>query len=517
MTNKTHSSKMLTQLLKGIIDNEQLNLLSNIEINHIQLDSRLISSNGLFVALNGAQTDGRLYINKAIEQGAVAVLVEDNLIEENATSGFELKNADSTDASLNIPIIKVADLNSQLSEIASRFHDFPQKNLSLIGITGTNGKTTVNQLIGQWLTLLGKKVYCMGTLGNGLYGQLTESPNTTLNAIDLIAHLALAHQLNAEYVVMEVSSHGLSLDRVKSLHFDVAAFTNLTQDHLDFHGTMQDYSDAKLQLFSPQYSNKIVLNGADQTAKSWIKQWQDNNRNVQLCCFNDTHSLAQNNIYAKNVKYTNKGISASLVVNKETYTLSSKLLGAFNLDNLLTAFSCLYSAGFHVSELVNSLSLLSSVVGRMEVFANDKSPSVVVDYAHTPDALKQALQALKLHCSGQLWVVFGCGGDRDNQKRPLMAAIAEEYADKIVFTQDNSRSESPSTIFSQMLSGVKKPDAIVVDYERTNAVKYAIEQANVDDIVLLAGKGHENYQILQSGRINYDERALAQNIVSNLQ
>lgn len=504
MNNNTLNYKKLSVLLEGIIDDSFLDTVINIEINNIQLDSRLILENGLFVALNGTQTDGRAYITKAIEQGAVAVLVEedDNLC---------------TNVNFNVPIIKVPKLTAHLSTIASRLYEFPQNNLSIIGITGTNGKTTVNQLIGQWLTLLGKKVYCMGTLGNGLYGELCESPNTTLNAIDLIAHLNLANQLNADYVVMEVSSHGLSLDRVKCLHFDVAAFTNLSQDHLDFHGTMQNYSDAKLQLFTPEYSDKIVLNGNDQTAKNWINQWETDNRDVQLCCFNTSHSLAQHNIFAENVKYNNKGISASLVVNKETYKLTTKLLGAFNLDNLLTAFSCLYSAGYTAPELVALLPSLNSVIGRMEVFSNDKSPSVVVDYAHTPDALKQALLALRLHCDGQLWVVFGCGGDRDNQKRPLMAAIAEQYADKVVFTQDNSRRESPKVIFEQMLSGINKPNDITIDYERRHAVIQTINQADVKDIVLLAGKGHENYQILQSGRIHYDERALAQETVSNLQ
>lgn len=515
-------NKTLNTLLKGIIDDQVLSTLPKVLIDNIELDSRLITKNGLFVALNGAQTDGRLYIESAIKQGAVAILVDvsDGTLDCTSDSSLSSSLSSALDANkLNnndIPVIEIINLNRHLSDIASRFYNFPQNDLSLIGITGTNGKTTVNQLIGQWLTLLGKKVYCMGTLGNGLYDQLIDSPNTTLNAIDLIAHLAKAKDLNADYVVMEVSSHGLSLDRVKSLHFEVAAFTNLSQDHLDFHGTMQAYSDAKLQLFTPEYSSKIVLNGSDSVAKSWISQWQENKRNVELCCFNGMNTFAKCNINAADVIYSNKGISGSLVINEHVYKLQTKLLGAFNLDNLLTALGCMHSAGFDIEELVSTMTALSPVMGRMEVFANDKSPSVVVDYAHTPDALKQALLALRLHCTGRLWVVFGCGGDRDNSKRPLMASMAEKYADKVIFTQDNSRSEDPSVIFSQMLQGINSKDAITIEYERKTAIKYAIENADVSDIVLLAGKGHENYQILQSGRIDYDERALALETVDNL-
>jgi len=499
-------NKPLNILLKGIIDDQVLSTLSEISVSHIELDSRLITNNGLFIALNGTQTDGRLYIKSAIKQGAVAVLVDDS------DPTLDINKVETS----NIPVVKVTHLNSHLSGIASRFYDFPQNHLSLIGITGTNGKTTVNQLIGQWLTLLGKKAYCMGTLGNGLYNHLVDSPNTTLNALDLIAHLAKAKELNADYVVMEVSSHGLSLDRVKSLHFDVAAFTNLSQDHLDFHGSMQAYGDAKLQLFTPEYSKKMVLNASDELAKSWINDWQEKQQSVDLCCFNQSSVLANININAVDVIYSNKGISGSLAINEHIYKLETKLLGEFNLDNLLTALGCMHSAGFDIDTLISSMATLNPVMGRMEVFTNGKSPCLVVDYAHTPDALKQALLALRVHCEGRLWVVFGCGGDRDNTKRPLMASMAEQHADRVIFTQDNSRSETPSTIFAQMLEGIENKGAITIEYERTTAIKYAAKNADINDIILLAGKGHENYQILQSGRIDYDERALALDVVNNL-
>lgn len=497
------SNKVLAHLLSGLVDDKVLNHCLDIDISNIQLDSRRISTHGLFIALNGAQTDGRLYIDKAVELGAVAVLVD------AGDDDFEWRN-------FPIPVIEVTELENKLSDIASRFYDFPQHELSLIGVTGTNGKTTVNQLISQWLTLLGKKVYCMGTLGNGLYGELIDSPNTTLNALDLISHLALAKSLGANYVVMEVSSHGLSLGRVKRLKFDVAAFTNLTQDHLDFHGTMQAYADAKQILFTDEFSKTMVLNGSDHTAQAWLEQWRRNNRLVELTCFNQPSLLALNNVIAKNVLFDHQGISASLWVNDHSYNLRAKLLGAFNLDNLLTAFSCLLNAGFNAEQLLAHVSSLSPVAGRMEVFGYENTPTVVVDYAHTPDALKQALKALRVHCDGKLWVVFGCGGDRDAKKRPLMASIAEQYADEVIITQDNSRSESPSSIFADILEGIKDPSVIRVEHERSYAVKDTIERAMIGDLVLLAGKGHENYQILQCGRVDYDERALAKQTVENL-
>lgn len=497
------NNKELSHLLDGLVANTIANKLKNIDISCIQLDSRLVTTNGLFVALHGAQTDGRLYINKAAELGAVAALIDAD------DASFDTSN-------FSIPVIAIDALESKLGEIASRFYDYPQHELSIIGITGTNGKTTVNQLVGQWLTILGKKAYCMGTLGNGLYGQLVDSPNTTLNAIDLIAHLACAKQLGASHVVMEVSSHGLSLGRVNRLHFDVAAFTNLTQDHLDFHGTMQAYADAKHMLFTDAYSKTIVLNGADNVAKRWIAQWQQQNRLVELTCFNEPSVLALNNVMAKNIAFDQQGFSASLSVNNSSFNLRTKLLGAFNVDNVLTAFSCLLNAGFSAQQLLEHASKLTPVAGRMEVFGNENTPSVVVDYAHTPDALKQALSALRVHCRGELWVVFGCGGDRDVKKRPLMAAIAEQYADNLVITQDNSRSESPSAIFADMLEGIENKEWVTVEHDRTFAVKSTIERAKVGDIVLLAGKGHEDYQILQCGRVDYDERALAQTTVENL-
>ncbi|MDP2561457.1 UDP-N-acetylmuramoyl-L-alanyl-D-glutamate--2,6-diaminopimelate ligase [Psychrobium sp. 1_MG-2023] len=478
--------------------------LNGISVNAITLDSRQVSAGSLFVALNGAQTDGRLYIDKAIDLGASAVLSE---AQSDDNKDAEIINISYREG---IAIIHVTHLSHLLSEIASRFYDHPQRQLKLIGVTGTNGKTTVTQLISQWLELLGHKPYSMGTLGNGFNGHLADSPNTTLNPIDLIAHLASARDGGADYVVMEVSSHGLELGRVSALHFDATAFTNLTQDHLDFHGDMASYAKAKQQLFSANYTDKAALNANETIVTEWLAQWDNA---VELSLFNQGQTDQSSYLEATNVVYSNHGIKADIQSSFGQGQLNSQLLGAFNLDNLLTALNVLCLLEFSLDKLLVIAPKLSAVAGRMEVFHQAKSPSVVVDYAHTPDALEKALLALRVHCQGQLVVVFGCGGDRDQTKRPLMARAAEQYADKVYITQDNSRSESPEIIFSHVLAGIQQRDAIVVEYDRVRAVSQAVHAAGSEDIVLLAGKGHEDYQLINGQRISYDERALANELV----
>ena len=309
---------------------------------------------------------------------------------------------------------------------------------------------------------------------------------------------------------MEVSSHGLSLDRLKSLHFAVVAFTNLSQDHLDFHGDMASYASAKQQLFTTQYCEKAVLNGSDKVAQAWSEQWPSE---IELSAFNQPLINAKYHMLANNVHFDNSGISADIESSFGQGVLKSSLLGQFNLDNLLTALNTLCLAGFDFGQLVHLAPTLQAVPGRMEVFSNQNSPTVVVDYAHTPDALEKALIALRLHCQGKLSVVFGCGGDRDNSKRALMAKAAEQFADTVYFTQDNSRSESAQQIFNDMLSGISQPELITIEADRTTAIELALSNSSSQDMVLLAGKGHEDYQILNGKTIDYDERALANKLV----
>jgi len=493
----------LSTLLSDVINAELMAQLDDVTVSGITLDSRQVKTGDLFVALNGATTDGRHYIDVAIAQGATVVLCE---LSDASVSTIEYRG--------QIPVINIVNLSLCLSGIASEFYQHPQRHLKLIGVTGTNGKTTVTQIIAQWLEKLGHRTYCMGTLGNGLTGALVESPNTTLNAIDLIANIARAKSLAADYVVMEVSSHGLELGRVSGLTFDIAAFTNLSQDHLDFHGDMASYARAKKQLFSVQYSKQSVLNGNDEIALQWAQEWQYDNA---LSSFNQKLPHASQYVMAKNINYSSDGIDAVIDSSFGEGTLHSKLLGQFNVDNLLCAINVLCLSGFSLANILALAPEIDSIAGRMEVFQQGESPTVVVDYAHTPDALSQTIIALRRHCTGQVTVMFGCGGDRDSSKRSLMAQAAEQLADSLIITQDNSRSEQFSDILADMKTGLLDSTAVQVEADRTTAVKLAIASATFGDIVLLAGKGHEDYQIIDNQRIDYNERLLAKTCVESYQ
>lgn len=491
--------RSLHQMLRSVVSEELLSQIEPLNVQAITLDSRCVTSGGLFVALGGANTDGRLYIDAAIEKGAVAVLCE---LDNGRGAYVELSHS--------TPIIYIPNLALRLSHIASEFYQHPQNEMVLIGITGTNGKTTVTQLICQWLEKLGHTTYSMGTLGNGLTGQLVESPNTTLNAIDLMANLANAKQLGAQYVVMEVSSHGIELGRVDALTFDISAFTNLSQDHLDFHGNMESYADAKKQLFSAKFSKQAVLNGNDNIAFAWAQDWHYEN---PLSSYNQKLPHANDFVLANDVIYSTDGISAVIDASFGQGQLNAKLLGQFNLDNLLCAINVLCLAGFELAQVLKIAPSLASIPGRMEVFQHGNSPTVVVDYAHTPDALTQTIKALRRHCQGKLSVLFGCGGDRDNSKRPLMAQAASANADSLIVTQDNSRSEPFEQILTHIMTGFTTTENIVIEENRAKAVKLAVSNAKFGDIVLLAGKGHENYQIIGNQCLDYDERALAKSLV----
>ncbi|NRA70693.1 MAG: UDP-N-acetylmuramoyl-L-alanyl-D-glutamate--2,6-diaminopimelate ligase [Gammaproteobacteria bacterium] len=492
----------LTQLLAIYLPANELSKLADLHINAMTLDSREVTIGSLFVALKGSVTDGRQYIDSALAAGATAILSELTGGENSAQANFVEVTPQGT-------IIHLADLPAKLSALAGEFYQQPSQKVTMIAVTGTNGKTTVTHLIAQWLELLGHQTYTLGTLGNGLLAQLVPSPNTTLNAIDLQKHLAQAVALNASHVVMEVSSHGLALHRVADIQFDVAVFTNLSRDHLDFHGDMVSYAAAKQSLFSAKHCKRAVLNGDDPISSQWLANWDSH---VNVSCFSRQDSVHAF-IAANETIYHSNGIETTIKNQQQALQLKSKLLGAFNLENILAALTALTSAGFDLAELVGFAPQLKPVAGRMEAFVSAGKPTVVVDYAHTSDALAKALQALRVHCSGQLIVMFGCGGDRDQGKRPLMAAAAEQYADQIIFTQDNSRSEDPKVIIEQMLTGLNNRSAIKIELERTKAVELAINHANEQDIVLLAGKGHEDYQIIGQQRINYDERAWARDVL----
>jgi len=469
--------------------------ISDIQVRTLELDSRKLQPGDTFVAIIGHALDGRQYIDNAIKAGANAVLAQACTNQPHGT--IEVKQ--------NCPVIYLEDLNINLSELAGRIYPSTTK---LIGVTGTNGKTTITQLIAQWADLLNSKTAVMGTTGNGFLDDLKTTENTTGSAIDIQKNLSDLSQNGAKYAALEVSSHGLVQGRVRALDFQAGVFTNLSRDHLDYHGSMEAYEEAKLTLFTQHKCANAIINADDQVGARWLTELEDA---VAVSIEGAvSHDKA---LWAEQVLYSEDGITISLNGYWGEGELKAPLIGAFNASNLMLAFATLLSLGFDKQQLLDTASRLKPVIGRMELFHTQGKAKVVVDYAHTPDALEKVLMALRVHCKGKLWAIFGCGGDRDMGKRPMMASIAEQLADKVVLTDDNPRSENAQQIFADMLEGMKQPELAEQEHDRFTALQQAVNMADEHDIVLLAGKGHEDYQVLKDETIHYSDRESAQTIL----
>ncbi|MGI2201210.1 UDP-N-acetylmuramoyl-L-alanyl-D-glutamate--2,6-diaminopimelate ligase [Shewanella baltica] len=474
--------------------------------NDLTLDSRAIRRGDVFLALPGHKVDGRQFIEKALDLSAAAVLVH----TDDADQHGKVLHSDNAEHGVQIYFFQ---LSRQVSAIAAQryplAHQFATTSLGVIGITGTNGKTSTSQLIAQLITSLGRKAAVMGTLGNGLWGELVDSGNTTADAITLMRQLHDFEAQGASVCAMEVSSHGLVQGRVDAVPFDVAVFTNLTRDHLDYHGDMESYAAAKQSLFRFSTLGHGLLNLDDAVGASWLTELKS--VPAQMWGFSiEGHQAAA--FYTKNAKFDDQGVSATLVWPEGETEIHSPLLGAFNLSNLLAALSALYLQGFDMKALAEQVQYLTPVAGRMERFTTANNITLVVDYAHTPDAIEQALNALRRHCAGDLWCVFGCGGDRDKGKRPLMGKAAEQYADRIMVTSDNARSEDPAQIITDIIQGLTHPQQALTQVDRIAAIKEVVALAKPGDVILLAGKGHETYQEAAGVRHDYDERALARQL-----
>ncbi|WMB73453.1 UDP-N-acetylmuramoyl-L-alanyl-D-glutamate--2,6-diaminopimelate ligase [Shewanella oncorhynchi] len=472
--------------------------------NDLTLDSRAIRRGDVFLALPGHKVDGRQFIEKALDLGAAGVLVH----TDDADQHGKVLLGDDAEHGVQIYFFQ---LSRQVSAIAAQRYPLAHKSavmpsLGVIGITGTNGKTSTSQLIAQLVTSLGRKAAVMGTLGNGLWGELVDSGNTTADAITLMRQLNEFEAQGASVCAMEVSSHGLVQGRVDAVPFDVAVFTNLTRDHLDYHGDMESYAAAKQSLFRFSTLGHGLLNLDDAVGASWLTELKP--APAQIWGFSiEGHQGAA--FYTKNAKFDDQGVRATLVWPEGETQIHSPLLGAFNLSNLLAALSALYLQGFDMKALAEQVQYLTPVAGRMERFTTADNITLVVDYAHTPDAIEQALNALRRHCAGDLWCVFGCGGDRDKGKRPLMGQAAEQYADRIMVTSDNARSEDPAQIITDIIQGLTHPQQALTQVDRIAAIKEVVALAKPGDVILLAGKGHETYQEAAGVRHDYDERALA--------
>ncbi|MBK4991413.1 UDP-N-acetylmuramoyl-L-alanyl-D-glutamate--2,6-diaminopimelate ligase [Pseudomonas sp. S36] len=457
-------------------------------IRELTLDSRQVRPGDLFLAVPGAKMDGRGHIADALARGAAAVAYE-----EQGANVLPLTD---------VPLIPVKGLVAQLSDIAGRFYGDPGRQLNLLGVTGTNGKTSVTQLVAQALDALGQRCGLIGTLGTGFYGELQSGRLTTPDPIAVQATLYDLKKQGAKAVAMEVSSHALEQGRVAALDFDIAVMTNLSRDHLDYHGSMQAYEAAKAKLFTWPSLRCQVVNLDDgfgqRLADAYARRPVGDHIETRLISYSLENPDAT--LFCREAVFTDEGVCATLVTAQGERTLRSQLLGRFNLSNMLAAVASLLALDYALDEILKVTPQLQGPVGRMQRLGGGSKPLVVVDYAHTPDALDKVLEALRPHAHGQLLCLFGCGGDRDRGKRPLMAEVAERLADRVLVTDDNPRSEDPQRIFDDIRPGFSAPDAVAFVSGRGAAIAQLIAGAAADDVIVLAGKGHEDYQEINGER-----------------
>ena len=505
----THASCMLSWLLTPFFKRSNIESVLSLEqifITGMTLDSRVINTGDLFFAVQGAISDGRTFINKATKAGASAVLSE---TKDKALHGhihFEQ----------TIPVIEVYELNKHLSAIAMRFY-FPSSNLhSVTAITGTNGKTTIASLLANSYMLLGQQSAQMGTIGNGLYNQLETSLNTTLDAISVCRELSQYQCQGAQHTVMEVSSHGLIQNRVAAIPFKTAIFTNLTRDHLDYHGTMQAYADAKKILFEEFPLQHRIINADDSVGKAWLADYSD----AIAYGFNlKPHSATQQYFSVTHVQYLAQGLVFEFISSWGKGVIETPFYGDFNISNIAAVSCALLADGFSIQQIQTVIAQLTVVPGRMEQYVFEQQKlTFVVDYAHTPDALKNALQALQNHAQqGRIIAVFGCGGDRDKGKRPEMAKAAEKGAHQVVIVDDNPRSENAQEIVADIKQGLTHPEQALVIHDRKQAILHLLATANEHDIILIAGKGHEDYQIFGDKKVHYSDRECLSELIESSQ
>ncbi len=461
----------------------------DIMVSGLTQDSHAVHTGDAFVALAGAKHHGIEFASAAIGQGAVAVVAEKR-------PGFRSPVAD--------PVVWVENLRSHLGEIAARFYGDPSASMTLIGVTGTSGKTSTVQMLAQALAHLGKRAATIGTLGAGLHGALHAGERTTPDVIRVHGLLAEFRDAGATDVAMEVSSHALDQHRVDGLHFDVAVFTNLTRDHLDYHGTMEAYGAAKAKLFAWPNLRAAVINIDDAFGRDLATRVPAGVRLVRC-------GLASSDadIRARDVHTHSDGIDFELATAWGMAAVQSRLLGRFNVANLLAVAGVLGALDVPFDRIVDALQSLEPVAGRMNRLGGGGLPLVVVDYSHKPDPLEQVLATLRAHCEGKLICVFGCGGERDAGKRPVMGAIAERLADVVIVTDDNPRGEDGDAIAAQIVAGMRAPQRAIVERDRARAIDMAIAQARTGDVVLIAGKGHETYQEVAGAKRPFDDLRVA--------
>ena len=472
----------LNQLLADMVEPAPPPLI----VSGLKLDSRQVVPGDLFFALQGIQDNGLRYIESAAARGAVAILVESDLLTSLPPC--------------SAPLIGVSDLKRKVSDIAGHFYHHPSQQMEVIGVTGTNGKTSCCQFIAAAMDHLGIRCGVIGTLGYGSVDALRSTSHTTPDAITLQQLLAQLSREDFKAVALEVSSHGMDQGRVDAVRFDTAIFTNLTRDHLDYHGDMQSYGESKRKFFCLPGIRHAIINVDDAYGRELVNQLPE-----KLTLYSYGISSSDADIRVKSVQFDHKGLTAAVSSPWGEGIISSSLMGRFNLANLLAVFSVLCVQGIPIERVLEAITAIKTAPGRMERFGGGGLPTVVVDYAHTPDALDVTLTTLRELSSGKLWCVFGCGGDRDQGKRPVMGEVAERLSDELVLTNDNPRGEDPERIVHDIKSGMRNPGRARVELDRAQAIRSAINQAFETDLVLVAGKGHEQWQEVKGARVAFDD------------
>jgi len=489
----------LKRLLHGLTDAQ---IHPDVEVTGLSDDSRSVCAGDLFIAREGYRTSGSLYIEDALRAGAAAVVVETGGKYSGANTG--------------VPIIPVTGLKLKTGIIATRFYGDPSTEIPVVGVTGTNGKTTVSYIIARVLdSLRSGKSGLIGTLGFGQSGHLTTNLNTTPGAIQLQHILRGMRDESINSIVMEVSSQGLDQGRVSGTRFHTAVFTNLTEEHLDYHGDMVTYASAKKQLFLTPGLKHAVINTDDPYGLQLSREVGDKLHVIEYGLEDKPHGERRDHEYLSGVIIENNLDQLRLEISSPWGNGQIEIYagGRFNAYNSLAGLAVLHILGVDFDRAMRELSFTFPIPGRIETFRGRGNFAVVVDYAHTPDALENVLHTLREVCKGRLVCVFGCGGDRDRDKRPRMGGIAAHYSDMVILTNDNPRSEQPEAIIDDILAGIENRDNVTVQPDRAEAITRAISCAQSGDIVLIAGKGHETYQEIGNHRFPFNDRQLVRNLL----
>lgn len=495
-------------LLEGFIDDVLVEQCHNVTIRTLAQDNRKVRKGDLFIAHQGYNTHGLLYAQDAVAKGASVVLWGGDV--ENRTEILD-------SISNKVLCIYCEDLKYKVGLIASRYYEQPSLSLNVIGVTGTDGKTSVAHFLAQCLDAYDVNCGVLGTLGNGFICELLPTGLTTVDALLVHKTLAEMKAAGAKNVVMEVSSHGLDQGRVTGVAFTAAVFTNLAMDHLDYHKTVDRYAAAKKQLFFTPGLSSAVINLDDEFGRSLAKEVREHVSVWGFSLKQDVSAYedcADYIVYVHKIEPFDRGFHLSVATPKGQAEFDVPLLGRFNVANVIAVLSTLLASQFSFDDAIKSLAAVHSVDGRVEIIAEKDKPVVVVDYAHTEQGLTSVCQSMREHFTGNVWCVFGCGGNRDKSKRPQMAKAAEACVDKIIVTTDNPRHEDPQDIINDVMAGFSSLNNVEAVLDRRQAIDIAISNAQPGDVVLLAGKGHESSQIVGDVHVAFDDRRVARELLA---